>query len=180
MSRLRGGFTVIEAVVSLALGAVFLLLAAQLLRDTSLAALATRRQVLDPTPQHLAQRLRRDIQRSTGTLRLRGRSDPAWSRQPLTLMLPSGARVRYEKNADQVTRRLIDAAGASSGDRALLRGVVSWRWLELSPDLVEIEIGYRRQADGEALRRFTAVPRSSIDKLHLRVALRGATGRSSW
>lgn len=63
----RNGFTVIEAVVSLGLTALFMLLAAQLLRDTQLVTLATRRQALDPTPQHLSQRLRRDVQRSTGS-----------------------------------------------------------------------------------------------------------------
>ena len=180
MRRREHGFTLLEAVVSLALGALFMLLAAQLLRDTQIATLATRRQALDPTPQHVAERLRRDLQRATGTLTLRGRSALPWSRGPLVLVLPSGGSVRYEKSADRVTRQLIDSAGVSSGARAVLQGVVSWRWIEIGPRLVEVEIGFRRQQAGAALARRPTVPRDSIDMLRLRVSLRGSPGRSSW
>ncbi len=178
--RSRSGFTVIEAVVSLALAALFMLLAAQLLRDTQLATLATRRQALDPAPQQIAERLRRDIRRATGTLLPRSRSGLLWSRGPLILMLPSGGSVRFEKSADQVTRRLIDSSGISSGERPLMGGVVSWRWTEIGSGLVEIEIGFRRERDDSVLQRRATVARSAIDTLRMRVAMRGAPGRSSW
>lgn len=178
--RGHSGFTVIEAVVSLALSALFMLLAAQLLRDTQLASLATRRQALDPTPQHIAQQLRRDVHRSAGTVRLLGSSSSLWSRGPLTLRLPDGGSVRYERSADQISRLLLDKTGAAVGERALLRGVVSWRWLQLDSDLVEIEIGYRRQPDGETLRRSAGVDRSAIEFQRMRVAMRAVAERSSW
>ena len=180
MRRRESGFTLLEAVVSLALSALFMLLAAQLLRDTQLATLATRRQALDPAPQHIAERMRRDVQRATGTLALRGRSGLPWSRGPLVLALPSGGSVRYEKSADSVTRKLVDSAGISSGERPLLQGVVSWRWVDLGSGLVEVEIGFRRERSGAALDRRVTVSRESIDTLRLRVAMRGAPGRSSW
>ncbi len=180
MRRAASGFTVIEAVVSLALMSLFMLLAAQLLRDTQLATLATRRAALDPTPQHIAQQLRNDLHRAGGTVRLRGSASALWSRDALTLRLPTGGIVRYEKTADQVSRYLRDAGGSLVGERPLLRGVVSWRWLQLSPDLVEVEVGYRRRPDGDALDRQPGVDRSTIEILRMRVAMRAVPGRRSW
>ncbi len=174
------GFTVIEAVVSLALTSLFLLLAAQLLRDTQRASLATRRQALDPTPRHVAQYLRNDVHGARGTVRLRGSASQLWSRGPLTLRLADGSSVRYQKTADQVGRALFDAGGAPAGERTLMRGVVSWRWLQLSSDLVEVEVGFRRRPDGDALSRSVSEPRSSIETLRMRIAMRAAPGRRSW
>lgn len=179
MTRSRG-FTVIEALVSLALSALFMLLAAQLLRDTQLASLAVRRQALDPTPQHLAQRLRRDVHRATGTARLRGARSALWSRGPLTLRLAGGGSVRYERVGDRIERRLFDHTGTDLGERAYLHGAVSFRWLELSTDLVELEVGYLRQAQGEALRRSPGAHRSTVEILRMRVAMRNVPGRRWW
>lgn len=61
-----------------------------------------------------------------------------------------------------------------------MRGIVSWRWVELGPDLVELEIGYRRRPDGDALRRTVAVDRSTVELVRMRVAMRAAPGRRSW
>ena len=180
MRRSGSGFTLVEAVVSVALTALFMLLAAQLLRDTQLASLATRRQALDPTPQHIAQLLRRDVHRSTGTLRLLGSVSSLWSYGPLTLTFPSGGSVRYDKIGDQMTRRLFDAGGTHAGERKLLQDVVGWRWLQLSSDLVEVEIRYRRRPAGEALQRSVGVPRTSIEILRMRLSMRAVPGRSSW
>lgn len=178
--RRRGGFTVIEAVISLALSALFMLLAAQLLRDTQLVTLATRRQALDPTPAHIAQRLRRDVHRSSGTLQLLGSSGPLWSSGPMTLMLPGGGSIRYERTGERMSRRLFDGGGGAINERELLRGVVGWRWLQIGSDLVEVEIIYRRRPDAEALQRLPAVSRTSVDVLRMRMAMRAAPGKSSW
>lgn len=174
------GFTVIEAVVSLGVTALFLLLAAELLRDTTLISAAARRQALDPMPQHVAQQLRHDVHRARSTVRLRGSASELWSRGPLTLALPGGGTVRYERSANRVVRSLFDAGGAPRGERTLLTGAVSWRWLQLSADLVEVEIGFGRRPDGEALRRSARVHRSEIEMLRMRLAMRAVPGRGSW
>ena len=67
----QSGFTILEAVISVSLTLLFISTVAMIVRDTQLASLATRRQALDPTPQHLTQSLRSDVHRSYRVQRLR-------------------------------------------------------------------------------------------------------------
>jgi len=178
--RSRSGFTVIEAVVSLAVTMVFMLIASQLVRDTQLASLATRRQALDPTPQHVAQSLRSDVHRSRGIDRLRGSRTTDWSSSNLSLLLPDGGIVRYEKSVDEIRRVIVAPDGSTALDRPLMRGVVGWRWIQLSSDLVEVEILFRRRPSNEALRRTWRAPEAVIEVTRMRLAMRAVPGKRSW
>ena len=179
MHRSRG-FTVVEAVVSLALTALFLLIASQLVRDTQIAALSTRRQALDPTPRHLTQTLRNDVHRARRIELSEGEVGGTWSHGALDLAFAEGGGVRYEKSAGAIRRTLVAADGLTSGSRPIMREVLGWRWLRLAPELIELEVSYRRRPDGEALRDSWQDPGSSIDTTRMRLAVRAVPGRSSW
>lgn len=180
MSRGERGFTILEAVISLALTLLFLLITAGLLRDAQLASLALRRQALDPTPQHIAQNLRHDVHRSRRVELPLGSGVGSWSYSALSLTLPDGGTVRYEKSNEEISRTLVAADGTSSGARPLMRSVLSWRWLQIAPDLVEIEIVFRRRPSNEGLRRTASAPGPTVETLQMRLALRAIPGKRSW
>jgi hypothetical protein len=182
MSRARSalGFTVIEALVSLLLTLLFMTIAVGLLRDAHLASLAVRREAIDPTPQHIAQSLRTDVHRSRRIERQLGAIPGRWSYSPLSLVLPDGGIVRYDKSDETVGRELLSSAGVSLGVRPLLRDVLSWRWLELAPDLVEVELVFRRRPSNEAARRTWQDPGPTVETMRMRLALRAVPGRSGW
>lgn len=180
MKRAGRGFTVIEAVVSLALTLLFLMTAAALLRDAELASLALRRQALDPSPQHIAQSLRSDVHRSRRIERLLGASAGSWSYDALSLALTDGSVVRYEKSYEEVSRELVAADGTSLGARPLMRDVLSWRWLKIAPDLIEVEIVFRRRPANEAARRSWRDPGASVETLRMRLAPRAVPGKRFW
>ncbi len=179
MTRGRG-FTLVEAVVSLALTALFLLLAAQLVRDTQLASLATRRQALDPTPQHLTQTLRNDVHRARRVELTNGFISTLWSSGALSLIFPEGGGVRYERAAGEIRRTLVAPDGTSSGRRPLMRDVLSWRWLQLTPDLLELEIVFRRRPAGEAARATWHDAGAATETTRMRLAMRAVPGKQTW
>lgn len=178
--RRRRGFTVVEAVISLALTLVFMLLAAQLVKDTQLASLATRRQVLDPAPQFLAQALRNDVHRARGVNLSGGFLSPGWAYDELSLALPDGGTIVYDRNAEQVSRTLIAPDGTFAGTKPLMRDVLAWRWLLLEVDLVELEIVFRRRPKNEVLQRTWHDRGSSVETMRLRLAMRAIPGKRWW
>ena len=180
MDRRSRGFTVVEALISVALTLLFLTIAAGLLRDAQLASLAIRREALDPSPQHIAQSLRNDVHRARQVERLLGTSPGSWSYGPLSLTLADGSTVRYEKSAEEVGRELIATSGTSVGARPLMKDVLSWRWLQLAPDLLEIEIVFRRRPGNEALRRSWHDVGPNIETMRMRLATRASVGKRSW
>lgn len=178
-SPFRRGFTLLELLVSLLLVALILALAVGLLREVQWTFLRTGREMVEPIPQMVAQLLRHDVRAA------RRVADPdPWGGPggPVDLVLPDGSRVRYEVLDGALVRTLFDPAGEEVGGRSLLPRVAIWRWLELTPGLVEFEIGYPRVRQSPTRRPGPARLRQGtpyLQSIHLRLALR-ARIRRSW
>ena len=171
------GFTLLELVVSLFVVSLVLLLAMQLLNEVQLTFLEWRRTIPDPQPQLAVQLLRSDIQRSKRIL-------PPLAGNRLSLELPDGSRIDYEKEFDLLFRSIADPDGEELGRRAVFGGVRLWSWQEISPGLVEVEVAFQRQRD-PGRRRLGGVGRlrnsgAITEILRMRFALRSNPGRRSW
>ena len=144
MRRRRAGFALIEVVVSLALGAVALWLAADLLMEAQVGFVTAARQARAEEPRLLAARLRRDFGGAQGVVEpsLPG----AWSSSPLTLAFgapanPSGW-ARYRWTGDRIERLRLEPPGSETGRLRLLGAVRGWSWRETAPGLFELEVVY--------------------------------------
>lgn len=171
------GFTLIELAVSLFVVSLVLLLAMQLLNEVQLSFVEWQRTIPDPRPQLAVQLLRSDIQRSKRILSLR-------SANTLSLELPDGSRIEYEREFDRLYRSVTDPGGEELGRRAIAGGIRLWSWRPISPALVELEIAYHRRSDPGG-RRLGGLGRlrkaGRIDEiLRMRFALRSYPGRRSW
>lgn len=175
--RTARGFTLLELVVSLFVVSLVLMLAMQLLNEVQLTFLEWRRTIPDPQPQLAVQLLRSDIQRSK-----RIHSPLAGAR--LSLELPDGSRIDYEREFDRLYRSIANPDGEQLGRRAVFGGIKLWSWQEISPGLVEVEVAYQRQQD-LGRRRLGGVgrlrsPGPVTEIMRMRFALRSKPGRRSW
>lgn len=141
------GFTLIEAVVALAvLGVGMLLLGSLLIQaHTMLAQAGIEARV--PLSEPVLDRLRSEIQGATG-IDAGPAPLPGWSRDRLTLVFPDGRRARYETDGPRLMRSdfvpAAPGAAASWGAaRPVLGEVLSWRWEVAGSRLLTVEVTYR-------------------------------------
>lgn len=184
MSR-RGcrGFTLIEMAVALAVVAVALFLAAGLLREAHVLAASNAGQLLDPLAGRVAARLRADVQAAAGVAGPPGPAPiPFWTEGPLCLAAPGGAGLLCWHRAEGELRRQALDEGGPGPDAVWLSRVVAWRWRQIAPGLVEVELGFTRAAEPWRWRLagppHPPSPGVSIERL--RLALRGGGRASGW
>ncbi|MBZ0110999.1 MAG: prepilin-type N-terminal cleavage/methylation domain-containing protein [Thermoanaerobaculia bacterium] len=166
----RGGFALIEMMISIFLFLVLLLIAADLLLESSRILHHSSRRATNPMPEFAAETLRQDLRGATGVHGSTG----LWSPDPLRLGLASGETIVWSVDDFQ---RLVRS------ERPYLAAVDSWRWRQLSPRLVEVEVRFSAPG-GETYLRHAASPRPrnarpTSEVIRLVVALRGAGG-SGW
>ncbi len=121
-------------------------------------------------------RIRRDLQGAAGV------ADPplapGWSRDRLVLVARDGGVIVYERQGDELVRRV-----AGGGRRRVLPRLVSWRWLEASPRLVAVEVVYDRASGarhGVVDPAGAAGGAASWRTLRVTAALRGAGLGRGW
>lgn len=170
------GFTLVELLVALAVLLLVLLLAGQILLESQRMLLRTAAE-LEGGPTELAiSLLESDLQsaRSIANPRL------LWTGAPLRLEGHPDGRLRWEVRDSRLERVLSDARDRDLERRVVVREVVTWRWRSIPPRLVDVALGVARTRAprGPALLARGAGTRRELREESLRVALRGAGGRS--
>jgi prepilin-type N-terminal cleavage/methylation domain-containing protein len=161
MLQRQQGFSLLEMMIVLVLLMVGLMIAADLLMETSQLFAETSGEALDtPVPLVIA-RIRGDIQGGIGVgtvLREDGTLDKVQ-------IQGAGEQIVYEKNGDALYRTVLSDASAPQGSQVLWRGVSDWGCrIEPGTALVELWVTYSRRA----------VPRSPLPGIPVD---RGATSQ---
>lgn len=144
MERARG-FSLIEAVIALAVLAIGLALAGALMIQAQRMLAQAGVEARTPAADLAIERLKVELQGASG-LSTGPSSIAGWTRDRLELVYPDGRRVRYEKRSDRLMRRGVSADGDPWGPPVpVVTDVLSWRWVRLGPRLVTVEIVYRRR-----------------------------------
>jgi prepilin-type N-terminal cleavage/methylation domain-containing protein len=130
------GFSLLEAVVVLALVSIVMLAAAGLIVQSLRLLEGTGRSLRDTSFTTASVHMRRDVHSAAG-LRLAGLG---WAAGPLELDRHQGGWIRIEPHAGRLERVEIDAAGREVGRRVLLHRLRRFRWQALAGSLVEIEV----------------------------------------
>ena len=140
--RREAGFTLVEICISLALLLVALLLAAQILMETSQLFAETSGESLDaPLPLVIA-RIRADILGSTSTVPIPNEDGTLGA----VAVYGLGRQILYQKVGDALFRRIVPLNGDPPGKPVLLwRGVTGWSCQIQGASLVELEVTYRRR-----------------------------------
>ena len=141
-SRGEAGFTVFEMVISLALLLLGLLIAAQILEETSQLFAETSGEVLDtPVPLVIA-RIRADVQGSTGAFPVTGDDGLLIS----IVIQREGYQIVYRKLGEDLYRRVVPGDGSPPGKPEVFwKGVTGWGCQVLGSNLVDLAVTYRRR-----------------------------------
>lgn len=142
MRKREAGFTLVEICISMALLLVALLLAAQILMETSQLFAETSGEALDaPVPLVIA-RIRADILGSTGAFPMPGEDGTLGA----VAVQGLGQRIVYQKMGDALFRTVVPLNGDPPEKPVLLwRGVTGWGCQIHGGNLVELEVAYRRR-----------------------------------
>ena len=148
----EAGFTLVEICISMALLLVALLLAAQILMETSQLFAETSGEALDaPVPLVIA-RIRADILGSTGAFPILDEEDALSA----VAVQGIGQRIVYQKEGEDLFRTVVPLNGDPPQKPVLLwRGVTNWDCKVHGGNLVELKVTYRRRT----------VPRSPLPTL---------------
>lgn len=131
----EAGFSLVEMLVTLAVVAVALALAAGILVETHRMLAQAGLELRSPAPEAALDLLRAELQGAAGVS-----GGPVgglgWTRDRLVLTRPDGVLVVYERDGVRLVRR------AGEGERTAVPGLVSWRWRRGAPRLVTVEVVY--------------------------------------
>lgn len=172
----EAGFSLVEVVVTLAVLAVALALAAGLLVETHRMMAQAGLELRTPASEEALDLLRVELQGAAGV----SGGPPAgmtWSRDRLVLVRPDGERVVYERDRRRLVRRV------GKGERTAVPGLVSWRWRRDAPTLVTVEVVYaRRRGPGGGIVSPRGPIRGTKDwrTRRLTAAVRGGGARRGW
>ena len=148
----QGGFTLVELSIALVLLIVGLLIAADLLMETSQLFAETSGESLDTPVPLVVARIRGDVQGGIGIATVR-RTDGS-----LAQVVIQGAadQIVYEKQGDTLLRTVAVSGAPPRTPETLWRGVVAWNCQTLpGTSLVQLSVTYQRRA----------VPRSPLPGL---------------
>lgn len=177
-ARRRGeaGTTLVELLVALAVLAVGLVLAAGLMVQAYRMLAQSGVELRAPVEELAIARIRQDLEEAAA---VSGPSLlPGWSRDRLILATPDGGAIVYERRGDELVRRV-----SGGGRHLVLPRLVSWRWYEVSPRLVSVEVVYERATGA---RHGVVDPAGAIGgasswrTLRVTAALRGAGLGRGW
>jgi hypothetical protein len=148
----QGGFTLVELSIALVLLIVGLLIAADLLMETSQLFAESAGESLDTPVPLVVARIRGDVQGGIGVATVR-RTDGSLAR---VVIQGLGEQIVYEKPGDTLVRTVAIAGAAPRGAETLWRGVIAWDCQTLpGTSLVQLSVTYQRRA----------VPRSPLPGL---------------
>lgn len=137
--RRDAGFTLVETVVALAVGAVCFALAAGLLIESHRLAAQAGLEIRTPEAAGPLDLLRNELQSASGVAGATTASASATgSRDRLVLVRHGLPAVIYEREGDRLVRRV----GTRGEGRTVVPDLVSWRWVRLGPNLVTVEVVY--------------------------------------
>ncbi len=174
--RTHQGTTLVELLVVLALVGIMVIASAQLVTHSIGLLGATGRAVRNPVMVHVNERVRRDLQEAAGLMAV----EMIWSEDPLLIRTRSGGIVRYSVVEGSLVREVVSAAGETTDERVVLRGVTSWWWRSTAPSVVDINIGHLIHLPPEyhASRAVGYERERRIE--NLRFATRGGWGGAQW
>lgn len=170
------GTTLVELLVVLALMSVMVLVAAELVTQSIRLLGATGRAAQNPMMVHVSNRLRNDVQEAAGLVAI----EDIWFEGPLLMATRTGGFTSFEVVDGNLVRRTIAPGSGESDERVLLRGVTSWWWRALEPNVVDINIGYliNPPPEKQASREVGYEKERRIETL--RFAIRGGGGGRRW
>lgn len=172
----EAGFSLVETVVTLAVVAVALALAAGILVETHRMLAQAGLELRAPAPEGAMDLLQAELQGAAGVA-----GGPVggvgWTRDRLVLLRPDGLSVVYERDGARLVRRV------GGGERTAVPDLVSWRWRREAPRLVTVEVVYEgRRGPGGGI----VSPRGRIEgtrewrERRLTAAVRGGGTRRGW
>jgi prepilin-type N-terminal cleavage/methylation domain-containing protein len=123
--RRQAGFTIIEMTIALVLLLVGLLIAADLLMESSRLFVETAAQALDTPAPLAAARIRADIQGSTSVTPQYSLLDT--NQLDSVHVRGGGAEIVYQKTGDAIYRVVYPSGGPPQDPVILWRGVTSWK-----------------------------------------------------
>jgi prepilin-type N-terminal cleavage/methylation domain-containing protein len=130
------GFSLVEVVLTMAVLAVALALAGRLILESQLGLVRAQAELLNPLPRYALARLRADLETASDVAAIL----PGWRSSPLLLSLAGGERVAWQQSGAALERLVVDGAGAVLVRHVALRDVAGWRWREVSPGLIDVEV----------------------------------------
>jgi prepilin-type N-terminal cleavage/methylation domain-containing protein len=142
VDRGEAGFTLVEMTISLSLLLVALLLAAQVLEETSQLFAETSGEALDAPVSLVIARIRADVLGSLGVVPI-----PDEDGNLVGVSIQGfGHQILYRKLGDALFRTVVPQNGDPPGKPVLLwRGVKAWSCQIQGPRLVELEVTYQRR-----------------------------------
>lgn len=171
-----------EMLVALAVIVGGVLIAAGLLTEAQTLFARSGRDLHNPPVASAMGRVRHDVQGARWVTRDPFAPPGLWSHDPLDLSNEDGT-VRLELARDNLERAVFDAAGTEVSRRVLLPGVLSWRWREVTPGLLDVEVSYRWVPEGHAPRftgRADPPPPGTVRTESFRLALRDVPRLRMW
>ena len=169
------GFTLVEMVVTLAVLAVGLALVGRLMIESQLGLARAQAELGNPLPRYALARLRLDVEGALSVPAVL----PGWRSSPLTLLVPGGGRVVWQRSGDDLERVVLDAGGQPRVTHVALRDVAELRWRPTAVDLVDVELVYRARDTSRVPQAGVArswSPPTIERSLWMRVGLRAGGG----
>lgn len=173
------GFSVLELVIALGLVLIAVLAACQLIVASLLIVEGTGRSLRDPSAASVSMTLRRDIHSSSAV----AAPSDEWSSDTLALRTPFDETIRFELRNDALIRVVTDQEGNERERLTLMRGIRSWRYLALTPHLIECELSFAVHADPAFASVITDPTRQGRGRIRIerfRFSLRGGSGGRAW
>lgn len=135
----RAGFSLVEVAVTLAVLAIALALAGRLVLESQLGLVRTQAELANPLPRYALTRLRADLETATDVAAIL----TGWRSSPLQVTLATGERVAWREAGGGLERLVLDGAGVIVVRHVALRDVAAWRWREVAPGLIDVEVTVR-------------------------------------
>lgn len=173
----QAGFTLVELLLAMLLLLLALALAAQLLGESAEQLLDSAGDQADPTVPQILDRLRGDVQGSSGYA--------VCEEDRLVLAGHPAGLVLYQRDDDTNTLRrgIFAADGTLQGESAPWRGVAGWHCTPLGPRLLRLDVLYQAWKPRRTLGPPLPAARGAKSEVRgdtLFLTLRGAGLGSSW